>query len=349
VLLLAGPGRLAAQDSASRLFSGSADSGWPAPSETTSLRRSPPIYHLLPEESRTHEPWIASADLGTDSPLSLGLGAGRPTETPLTSADAFSWRATEPASRRQLCPTHRLLPADSGECEQRTAFADLTLDPPPQLESPEAEVPRSAFMERHRVLLTTLIPVAGLVFVTANSLLGYETQSRIHHEAGSVRTTNGGADKASHLTDYFILTNLYQDVYRMLGYSENAAILWGFGMAIATGLANEVSDGFTKHGFSFEDLAMDAAGATAASLIRGPHQDLLGMRTSTCPALPTPTTCTLPISSSPDSADGWESTSDLCAGCSSRSPMAPRVTGSHPRSNASASSDSRSVSTFSRS
>ena len=286
VLLLAGPGRLAAQDSASRLFSGSADSGWPAPSETTSLRRSPPIYHLLPEESRTHEPWIAAADLGTDSPLSLGLGPGRPTETPLTSADAFSLRATEPASRRQLCPTHRLLPADSGECEQRTAFADLTLDPPPQLESPEAEVPRSAFMERHRVLLTTLIPVAGLVFVTANSLLGYETQSfRIHHEGWfGENTTNGGADKASHLTDYFILTNLYQDVYRMLGYSENAAILWGFGMAIATGLANEVSDGFTKHGFSFEDLAMDAAGATAASLVTRTHtRDLLGMRTSHIP------------------------------------------------------------------
>lgn len=70
----------------------------------------------------------------------------------------------------------------------------------------------------------------------------------------------------------------------MLGWSENAAILWGFGMAISTGLANEVSDGFTRHGFSLEDLAMDAAGATAASLVSVTRtKDLLGMRTSHMP------------------------------------------------------------------
>ena len=70
----------------------------------------------------------------------------------------------------------------------------------------------------------------------------------------------------------------------MLGYSENAAILWSFGLALATGLANEVSDGFTRHGFSWEDLAMDAAGATAASVISVTHtKDLLGMRTSHLP------------------------------------------------------------------
>jgi predicted lipoprotein DUF2279 len=286
LLLLAGPGRLAAQDSASRLFPGSADSGWPAPSEPASLMRSP-VYRLLPEESRDHEPWMASADLGTDAPLRLGPGPRRPTGTALTSADSLSLRATEPASWTQPCPTHRLLSADSSDCERRMAFAGLTLDAPPQLEQPEAELPRSAFLERHRLLLSTLIPITAIGAVTANSLIGYDTNHsfRIHHEGYfGPNTTNGGADKASHLTDYFVVAHLFEDVYRMLGYSEKAAILWGFGLAVATGLANEVSDGFTRHGFSWEDLAMDAAGATAASVISVTHtKDLLGMRTSHLP------------------------------------------------------------------
>lgn len=286
LLLLAGPGRLTAQDSASRLFLGSADSGWPVPSETASLTRSSPPYRLLPAESRDHETWTASADLGTDAPLRLGPGPRRPTGTALTSADALSLPVREPASWTQLCPTHRLLSVDSSECERRMAFAGLTMDAPPQLEQAEAELPRSAFLERHRLLLSTLIPITGLVFVTANSLVGYDYHSfRLHNEGWfGPNTVNGGADKASHLTDYFVLTNLYADVYRMLGWSENAAILWGFGMAVATGLANEVSDGFTRHGFSLEDLAMDAAGATAASLVAVTHtKDLLGMRTSHIP------------------------------------------------------------------
>jgi predicted lipoprotein DUF2279 len=286
LLLVAGPGRLAAQDGASRLFPGSADRGWSAPRETASSTRSAPVYRLLPAESRDHEPWMVSADLGMDAPLRLGPGPRRPTETPLTS-DALSLWATEPAPWTQLCPTHRLLSVDSSECERRMAFAGLTMDAPKQREQAEAELPRSAFLERHRLLLSTLIPITSVAAVTANSLIGYDTNHRfrLHHEGYFGRNTvNGGADKASHLTDYFIIANLFEDVYRMLGYSENAAILWGFGLAVATGAANEVSDGFTRHGFSWEDLAMDAAGAAAASVISVTHtKDLLGMRTSHLP------------------------------------------------------------------
>jgi hypothetical protein len=287
LLLLAGPGRLAAQDDASRLFPGSADSGWPAPSGTASLTRSFPVYRLLPQESRDHEPWSTAADLGTDALPRLGLGLRRPTGTLLTPADAVSLRATEPASRTQPFPTHRLLSADSSECERCMAFTGPTMDAPPELEQAEAELPRWAFLERHRLFLSTLIPITGLALVTANSLIGYDTDHgfQIHHEGWfGPNTTNGGADKASHLTDYFIVANVFTDVYRMLGYSENAAILWGFGLALAAGLGNEVSDGFTRHGFSWEDLAMDAAGATAASVISVTHtKDLLGMRTSHLP------------------------------------------------------------------
>jgi hypothetical protein len=287
LLLLAGPGLLAAQDSASHLFPGSADSGWPAPSETAPLTQSFPVYRLLPQESRDHEPWSASADLGTDAPLRFGLGPGRPAGTLLTSADALSLQATESAARTQPFPTHRLLSADSSECERCMAFAGPTMDAPAQLEQAEAELPRWTFLERHRRLFSTLIPVTGLAAVAANSLIGYDTNRgfQVSREGWFGRnTTNGGADKASHIVDYFIVANLFEDVYRMLGYSENAAILWGFGLALATGVGNEVSDGFTRHGFSWEDLAMDAAGATAASVISVTHtKDLLGMRTSHLP------------------------------------------------------------------
>ena len=147
------------------------------------------------------------------------------------------------------------------------AFAGLTMDAPPQLEQAEAELPRWAFLERHRLLLSTLFRSRRGGLVAANSLIGLQNHSfQVHNEGWfGPNTANGGADKASHLTDYFVIANVFEDVYRMLGWSENAAILWGFGLAVATGFANEVSDGFTRHGFSWEDAAMDTAGAAAAA------------------------------------------------------------------------------------
>jgi hypothetical protein len=285
MLLFAGPGRLAAQDNASRLFAASADDGWLARSETASPTRSSPVYRLLPEESRDDEAGLAPEDLGTDAPLTLWPGPQRPAGTPLTSVDVPSLRATEPASWTSPCLTPRLLPADSSDCAGRMAFASLTMDPPDQA---QREIPRSEFLERHRVLFSTLIPATGLALVAANSLIGYNTDHgfRVSHEGWfGTNTTNGGADKASHLADYFIVTNLFEDVYRMLGYSDNAALLWASGLALATGFLNEVSDGFTKHGFSWEDFGMDGAGVVAASVISKTHtKDLLGIRTSHLPS-----------------------------------------------------------------
>lgn len=161
------------------------------------------------------------------------------------------------------------------------------IDGPPRLDQAESEVPRWAFLERHRLLFSTLVPITAIAAVTANSLVGYNTNHsfRIHHEGWfGANTTNGGADKASHLTDYFVIAGLFEDAFRMIGYSENEAILAGSGLAVATGLANEVSDGFTRHGFSWEDLAMDTAGAAAASVVSATRtRDLFGMRTSHLP------------------------------------------------------------------
>lgn len=201
-------------------------------------------------------------------------------ETPFTLADTLSLRT---ASWTQACPTPLPLSADADECEWLVAPTGLTIDAP----QPDAEVPKLAFLERHRQIISILIPIAGLALVTANSLIGYDTDHgfQIHNEGWfGPNTTNGGADKASHFADYFVVASLFEDFYKMLGYSEKAAILWGFGLAVATGLANEVSDGFTRHGFSWEDLVMDTAGAATASAISATHtRDLLGVRTSHLP------------------------------------------------------------------
>jgi len=285
LFLLGGPGRLAAQGGASYPSPGSADNGWPASRQTASLTGSFPAYRLLPEESRDHDPWMASTDLGMDTPLTLGLDPLRPTRTPLTPA-ALSLRGTELASSTQACPAHRLLSADSSECDRLMAF--LAMDVFPRLDQAEDEVPRWEYLERHRKLFSILIPIASVGGVMANSLFGYDKNHSLEfHSEGffGPNTTNGGADKASHLTDYFVVTNLFEDVYKMLGYSKNAAILWGFGLAVATGVANELSDGFTRHGFSWEDAVMDIAGASAASLVSVTHtKDLLGMRVSHLPS-----------------------------------------------------------------
>ena len=191
---------------------------------------------------------------------------------------------TDLASWTQPDSTHPPLTADSGERERGMAFADLALQAPAQT---DPDLPRWEFLERHHRLFSILIPIASVGGVMANSLVGYEKnhsfEVRTEGYFGS-NTSNGGADKASHLTDYFIVANLFTDVYRMLGYSENAAILWGFGIAVATGAANELSDGFTRHGFSWEDLVMDTTGAAIASVLSFTHtEDLFGLRTSHVP------------------------------------------------------------------
>jgi hypothetical protein len=267
VLLLASHAPLAAQD-------GRLPADCSAPSQTA--------YHLLPEKVGDQERWLAVAGLETDVPLRLGPGRLRPTDAPFPS--------DEPASGAAPCPTHRLLAAaDTTEAPPRLTLAELTAAVFPKgFDRAETEVPRWSFLERHQLLFSILMPVTAIGAVTANSLVAYDTNHpfRIHHEGFFGKdTVNGGADKASHLTDYYVIASLFEDAYKMIGYSDKEALFWGAGLAFTTGLANEVSDGFTRHGFSWEDLAMDAAGVTAAGVLSLTNtRDLVGLRTSHLPS-----------------------------------------------------------------
>lgn len=216
---------------------------------------------------------------------------------PLAAQD-FSWRLSpaaadepslSPAERafsRPTCPPYRLLPSDSRDCEPRGVTADLATDLSLRVAQADSQEPPAGNVREPNRLLGTLIPVGAWAGVAANSLLGYSHQS--FHTANEgwfgANTEDGGADKASHFADYYIVSKEMAFLYEKLGYSENEARWWGLGIAVTTGLLNEISDGFTYHGFSAEDFAMDTFGATTAALISLTRtEDLLGVRGSHLP------------------------------------------------------------------
>ena len=283
--LLGYPDWLAAQEGASPVIAASADNGGSSESDVARLAQSSPFYRLRREESPDDDGWIGSVGPGTDAPLTLGVTPLRPTGMASGSADALELRSSDLDSH--VCSVPRLLSGDSGECDRRMGFAGLAMEGGRRFDDLQTELPPSGFLERHRVLFSTLIPIVSVGGVMANSLFGYDKNHslKVHHEGWfGADTTNGGADKASHMTDYFVVANLFDDVYRMLGWSENSAIVWGFSLAVATGLANELSDGFTRHGFSPEDFAVDTIGAAAASVVSWTHtRDLFSMRVSHLP------------------------------------------------------------------
>ena len=126
-----------------------------------------------------------------------------------------------------------------------------------------------------------LIPVGVVVGGLENSLADSPLRSFRFVNEGyfGANTYAGGADKASHFVDYTIVSRELAYVYEKLGYSPRASILLGYGLAVLGGLANEIGDGFNQYGFSFQDLAMDAAGATTSALLLATGtQDLVGFR-----------------------------------------------------------------------
>jgi len=144
-----------------------------------------------------------------------------------------------------------------------------------------------------------LIPIGVLVGGLENSLEDSPLRSFRFTDEGyfGANTYAGGADKASHFVDYTIVTKEIAYLYEKLGYSERTSTLLGLGIGFLGGLANEMGDGFNQYGFSFQDLAMDSAGAiTSALLLATNTTDLVGFRYGfllpkskvTCCAVPGP-------------------------------------------------------------
>jgi hypothetical protein len=138
-----------------------------------------------------------------------------------------------------------------------------------------------------RRTLITGVAIGGVVAIeAANSLLGYDIKPFHFHQEGffGAGTTDGGADKASHFTDYFVITKEFAYFYQKIGYSEWPARWLALGTTMLGGFINELNDGFTHHGFSPEDLLMDWGGGAMATLIAATRTgDLFGFRASHVP------------------------------------------------------------------
>ena len=126
-----------------------------------------------------------------------------------------------------------------------------------------------------------LIPVGVAAGGLENSLADSPLRSFrfVNERYFGADTYAGGADKAAHFVDYTIVSRELAYLYEKLGYSQRASILLGYAIGFLGGLANEIGDGFNQYGFSFQDLAMDAAGATTSALLLATRtQDVVGFR-----------------------------------------------------------------------
>ena len=95
-------------------------------------------------------------------------------------------------------------------------------------------------------------------------------------------TYTGGADKAAHFVDYTIAWRLMDTAYRGIGYTDSQSRWLAVGTSFVAGLSTEIGDGTTLFGFSFEDLLMDALGATTAMMLsRSGWDDTFGFRYGT--------------------------------------------------------------------
>ena len=140
-------------------------------------------------------------------------------------------------------------------------------------------VARSA--KGYQLLIASLVSGSAIAGGAINAIVEEDYQS--FHVANEgyfgQNTFAGGADKASHFVDYTILSKELANLYGKMGYSRRDSILLGFGVSLASGVMNEIGDGFTHYGFSWEDLAMDALGAGASALIAAARlEDLIGFR-----------------------------------------------------------------------
>lgn len=94
-------------------------------------------------------------------------------------------------------------------------------------------------------------------------------------------TYAGGADKTSHFYFCYALTDAMTSIYEHVGQSTGSARILAASTVAMTGVIEEVGDGLSVFGFSFEDVAADVLGAgTSVAIAATDTQDLFGFRHS---------------------------------------------------------------------
>ncbi|HSE04750.1 MAG TPA: DUF2279 domain-containing protein [Methylomirabilota bacterium] len=202
--------------------------------------------------------------------------------------------AEEPSPPYTLIAADRLRldgePSAPSELTCQESLADacwsrhLALNTTEDMTAAGGVVPREG--RKPRRMLGALVALGDFVVTAANATLGYDRESfHVNKEDFFGQSTaDGGADKASHFVDYYIVSKELTNIYRLLDFSEREALIWGFAVATLGGVVGEVGDGFQRHGFSWEDLLMNTLGAGTATLLSATRtHDLVGFRTSHLP------------------------------------------------------------------
>ncbi len=146
----------------------------------------------------------------------------------------------------------------------------LVEDPPQPAAPARIEVPVSPPL-RLFDRKTTLVTAAVLV---GSPIVGYfawwHTSTKSTFDVANERwfqrdTYSGGADKASHVFLGYISTVTLQSFYRSLDKTPAQARGLALGVMVTAGALIEIGDGFSKYGFSWEDIAANAIGAALAT------------------------------------------------------------------------------------
>ena len=202
----------------------------------------------------------------TDCCLSRpGLLAARRDALAASACDPFRlyWVDEHPAGCRRVA----LTPADASDPSADRARASLTAG--------ESQSPNKPFWS---------VAIMGAVVAGALANTLSETPHQGFHFGNEgwfgENSYAGGADKAAHFVQYYIISKEMAFLYEKLGYSRSQSIAIGTGLALLAGIINEAGDGINRYGFSYEDLVMDVSGAAIAAMISGlKANDLVGFRT----------------------------------------------------------------------
>jgi len=187
------------------------------------------------------------------------------------------------------CPRYRLM-VDDGELTDcwlpgltLAAADERPAGGVPPAGAVPAEPAASPAEKKPRWLLAGLVAFGEVAVTAAKATITFDHTSFNVKDEGlfGTNTEFGGADKAAHFADYYVITKEFSFIYGKLGFSDTAARLMAAGTAFTGGLVNEIADGFTKYGFSWGDLLMDGLGTgTALLILTARLDDLIGFRTS---------------------------------------------------------------------
>jgi Predicted periplasmic lipoprotein (DUF2279) len=201
--------------------------------------------------------------------------------------EAFRELSLTPEER--AWPRYRLVADDGNRTDcwrpglTLAAAEDSPASDVPRAGAGPAEPPAPTAEKKPRWLLAGLVAFGEIAVTAAKATITFDHTSFNVKDEGlfGTNTEFGGADKASHFADYYVITKEFSFIYGKLGLSDTAARLLAAGTAFTGGLVNEIADGFTKYGFSWGDLLMDGLGTGAALLILTARlDDLVGFRTS---------------------------------------------------------------------